>query len=223
MKDKMINLIKAILILCISIFFIYLLFKFQNIFRHINIRNLRKYILSFGPWAFLVFLLIYSLKPIVVVFSAVLLTALAGNIFGPVEGFLLSMVGVFFSATLAFYLSKLLGKSFVAKITRGKLMKLDDNIEVYGFKIMLLMRLSTLFPIDPLSYAAGLTKMKYSDFILGTLIGLAPEMMAYSYLGLSMRHPFSKKILMPILLVVAIAVSGAFMYKSYWSKKKERV
>lgn len=219
MKNKTRNVVKAILILCISMFFIYLIFKYQRFFQHINIRSLRKYILSFGPFSFLALLLIYSLKPFVVVFPAVLLTVLAGNIFGPVKGFILSMAGVFFSSTLAFYLSKSIGKPFVDKITRGKLLKLDDNIEAYGFKIIFLMRLSTLFPIDPLSYAVGLTKMKYSDFILGTLLGLFPEMLAYSYLGQSMRHPFSKKIFIPIILIAATAATGAFIYKSFKSKK----
>ena len=223
MKDKTRKVLKAILILCISMFFIYLIFKYKVFFKYINIRSLRKYILSFGPLAPLALLLIYSLKPLVVVFPAVLLTVIAGNIFGPIKGFSLTMAGVFFSATLAFYLSKSLGKSFVDKITRGKLLKLDDNIETYGFKIIFLMRLSTLFPIDPLSYASGLTKMKYTDFIFGTLLGLAPEMLAYSYLGQSTRHPFSKKIFIPIILIVAVAGSGAFLYKSYKFKKKKHI
>jgi uncharacterized membrane protein YdjX (TVP38/TMEM64 family) len=220
MKNKTRNVVKVILILCISMFFIYLIFKYQRFFQHINIRSLRKYILSFGPFSFFALLLIYSLKPLVVVFPAVLLTILAGNIYGPVKGFILSMAGVFFSATLAFYISKSIGKPFVDKITRGKLLKLDDNIEAYGFKIIFFMRLSTLFPIDPLSYAVGLTKMKYSDFILGTLLGLFPEMLAYSYLGQSMRHPFSKKIFIPLILIAAVAAGGAFIYKS--SKSKNR-
>jgi uncharacterized membrane protein YdjX (TVP38/TMEM64 family) len=220
MKNKTRNVVKVILILCISMFFIYLIFKYQNFFQHINIRSLRKYILSFGSFSFFALLLIYSLKPLVVVFPAVLLTILAGNIYGPVKGFILSMVGVFFSATLAFYISKSIGKPFVDKITRGKLLKLDDNIEAYGFKIIFLMRLSTLFPIDPLSYAVGLTKMKYTDFILGTLLGLFPEMLAYSYLGQSMRHPLSKKIFIPLILIAAVAAGGVFIYKSFKSKNR---
>jgi uncharacterized membrane protein YdjX (TVP38/TMEM64 family) len=220
MKDKIKNIVKASVILCVSLFFIYLMLKYQNLFKQINIRALRRFVSSFGPMSFLVFLLIYSLKPILVVFPAVLLTALAGNIFGPTVGFLLSMVGVFFSATFAFYLSKSLGQPFVAKITRGKLLKLDNNIEVYGFKIIFLMRLSALFPIDPLSYASGLTKMNYRDFIWGTILGLSPEMMAYAYLGERMRHPFSLKILIPIFIIVVTAVCGAIIYKSFKLKKK---
>lgn len=221
MKNELKNFLKAVLILCVSIFIIYLLFKYQRYFRHVNIKALRTYILSFGPLAFLIFILMYSLKPIIVVFPALVLTVLSGNIFGPIIGFLLTMISLFFASTLAFYLSRSLGKPFVAKITRGKLLKLDDNIEVYGFKIIFLMRLSTLFPYDPLSYAAGLTKMRYSDFILGSLLGTAPEMLAYTYLGQSMRHPFSKRILIPIILIAVLALCGSLIYKYQRDKRKE--
>lgn len=214
---------RIVLILCISALFIYVIVKYQHRFRHINVRGLRNYIISFGPMASVVLLLIYSLKPIVLVFPAVLLTVLAGNIFGPIKGFALTIIGLFVSASLAFYLSRSLGKPFVSKITKGKLLKLDDSIETHGFKIMFLMRLSTLFPYDALSYASGLTKMKYKDFILGTILGTAPEMLAYSFLGQSMRHPFSKKILIPIVLIIAIAVGGAFMYKSFSKTAKKKI
>lgn len=220
MKDNKKNIIKSILILCISLLFIYLLIKYQKHFARINVRGLRNYILSFGPFASLVFVLLYALKPVVFVFPALLLTVLAGNIFGPFRGFILTMVGLTLSGTFAFYLARSLGKPFVSKITRGKLLKLDENIENYGFRIMFLMRLSTIFPYDPLSYAAGLTKMKYRDFILASVLGAFPEMLAYCYLGHSFRHPFSLKVIIPIVLIAVVAVGGSFLYKSSIKAKK---
>jgi uncharacterized membrane protein YdjX (TVP38/TMEM64 family) len=219
MKENKKNIIKSILILCISLLFIYLLIRYQKHFARINVKGLRNYILSFGPFASLVFVLLYSLKPVVFVFPALLLTILAGNIFGPIKGFILVMIGLTLSGTFAFYLARSLGKPFVTKITRGKLLKLDENIENHGFKIMLLMRLSTLFPYDPLSYAAGLTKMKYRDFILASVIGAFPEMLAYCYLGHNMRYPSSRRFIIPVVLVAAVAIGGSFMYRSAIKKK----
>lgn len=219
MKENKKNIMKSILILCISILFIYLLIRYQKHFTRINVRGLRNYILSFGPFASLVFVLLYALKPVVFVFPALLLTVLAGNIFGPIRGFILVMIGLTLSGTFAFYLARSLGKPFVTKITRGKLLKLDEKIENYGFKIILLMRLSTLFPYDLLSYAAGLTKMKYRDFILASILGAFPEMLAYCYLGHNMRHPLSRKFIIPVVLVAAVAIGGSFMYKSTIKKK----
>lgn len=214
MRNSTKNIIKSIIILCISIVFIYIIFKYQKHFTHIRLKDLRSYIISFGPYAALVFLLLYSIKPILIFFPTMVFTAIAGNIFGPLIGFFLTVIGLFTSGTFAFYLARKLGKPFANKITHGKLLKLDGNIEQHGFKIMLLMRLSTLFPYDPLSYAAGLTKISYVDFITATIIGTAPEMLAYSYIGHNMRHPSLQKIIIPICLVISLALIGSYIYKT---------
>lgn len=209
------NLIKAAIVICITFIFIYLIINYKKYFININIKNLRNYILSFGSISFLVLLLIYSLKPVVIFFPAALLTILAGNIYGPLKGFTITILGLFLSGSLAFYISKNLGQAFVSKITRGEFMKLDKNIKEHGLKIIFMMRISTVFPYDALSYAAGLTNINYKDFILGSLLGTCPEMLAYSYLGKNADHPFSRKFLYPLVIVFLIGLIGTFIYKSY--------
>lgn len=222
------KLVKPIIILCIFIIFIYIILRYnksfiflrhERSFKKIGLHGLRNYILGFGKYADIVFVLIYAVKPILFFVPASLMSILAGNIFGPIKGFILSMVGLFLSGTVAFFLAKLLGKPFVEKLLKGKTLKLDENIEEHGFKIMLLMRLSAIFPYDPLSYAAGLTKMRYIDFITATLIGTAPEFVAYSLMGKNMRHPFSIRFMFPIILIILVAVGGSYLYKSNKNKQ----
>lgn len=207
---------KYIVVAIIIGIIVFFLFNGKQGIRFINIKHLRRFILSYGPFAAVVFVVIYSLKPVVLVFPASLLSILAGSIFGPVKATFLSMVSCFFAGTLAFYLSHVLGKSFVEKLLGEKALKLDNSIEQHGFKIMLLMRLSAIFPYDPLSYAAGLSKMKYRDFILGTMIGILPEMIAYSYVGHNMEHPSILKFVAPVIIVAIIAT---YAYRNYKKNK----
>ncbi|MCM8711101.1 TVP38/TMEM64 family protein [Clostridium sp. SYSU_GA19001] len=206
---------KAVLILSISFIFIYFFIKYKKYFIHISITNLRNYILSFGSMAWIMFIIIFSFKPIVIVFPSLVLMIIAGNIFGHTKGFVLSFIGLYTSATFAFGIAKKLGKPFVYRITRDKLIKLDDNIEVHGFKIILLLRLASVFAYDPLSYAAGLTKIKYRDFIIATMLGTLPEMITYTYLGGNMANMLSKKFIIPIIALIAIATISSYIYKSY--------
>ncbi|MFT8313343.1 MAG: TVP38/TMEM64 family protein [Clostridium sp.] len=215
---------KYALIICIVIIVLYLFFYNRTILtytgmghfrKHISMRYLKDYILSYGNFAVVVFIIIYSLKPVVLVIPTSLLSILAGNIFGPMYAFVLSMIGCFFSASLAFFLAHMLGKPFVDKILRGKIFKLDNRIEKHGFLIMLLMRLSFVFPYDPLSYAAGLTKMRYTDFILGTMLGIIPEMLSYSFMGKHLNRPFSVKMLIPIAAMLGVAFTASYIYRRY--------
>lgn len=213
-KDKLkyIGITIFIVVVLISIF------KFRRIFPHINFIQLKRYILSFGKFSSLIFIVIYSLKPIVFILPASLLSIVAGSIFGSFYAFIYSMIGCFFSATLAFFLARALGKPFVDNVLKGKTLKIDSSVEKHGFMIMLLMRLCFVFPYDALSLASGLTKVKYKDFILGTMLGMIPEMMAYSYIGKNMGKHFVKSLIIPILAIVIIAFTSYYIYKRKTAK-----
>lgn len=213
MKEDKRKLFQYFIGAVLIIIFVYFTVKYGKRLTHLRIGHIRKYILSYGKFAPIIFLLIYSLKPIFLFVPVLPLSIVAGSVFGPYKAFLLSMIGCFASATLAFFLANFLGRSFVEKLLKGKTMKLDSSIEKHGALIMAMMRLSFVFPYDPLSYAAGLTKMKYKDFILGTLIGVSPEMLSYSLMGKSLEHPFSKGFFIPILSIIIIALSASYIYK----------
>lgn len=217
MKENKKKILQYFIGALLIIVFVYFMMKYGKRLTHLRIKHVRHYILSYGKFASVAFVILYSLKPVALIVPVSLLSIVAGNVFGPYKALLLSMIGCFTSGTLAFFLAKFLGRSFVDKLLKGKAMKLDSSIEKHGTAIMCIMRLSFIFPYDPLSYAAGLTKMKYRSFIIGTMIGIFPEMVSYSFIGKSLEHPFSIKFFIPIIFIVVVAVTALGIYKS--SKK----
>lgn len=217
MKKDKIKLLKYLVAIIFGAVFLYLMIKYGRRLSHLRVREVKRFILSYGNFSSVIFLILYSLKPIVLFIPVWPLSVIAGNIFGPYKALMLSMAGCFLSGTLAFFLAKFLGRSFVDKLLKGKAMTLDSNIEKHGLKIIAIMRLTFVFPYDPLSYAAGLTKMKYKDFIIGTMIGVFPEMVSYSFVGKNLEHPLSFKFAIPIILIIVIAAGALYIYKS--SKK----
>lgn len=209
------NLENYLLLIFIAFVIIYFIIYYRNSLMHINFRGLKRYILSFGPTGFLVLLLIYSLKPVLMFFPVVPLTILAGNLYGFYGGLLLTTLGLFFSGSFAFYISRNLGEGFVKKILKKKFLKIEKSMKEHGFKIMFMMRISTVFPYDPLSYAAGVTNISYSDFILGSLLGTIPEMIIYLYLGHHAERYFSRKIIFPAVIFIILAIAAPFLYKKY--------
>ncbi|AKN33351.1 membrane protein [Clostridium carboxidivorans P7] len=217
MKENKKKILQYFIGALLIIVFVYFMMKYGKRLTHLRIKHVRHYILSYGKFASIAFVILYSLKPVALIVPVSLLSIVAGNVFGPYKALLLSMVGCFTSGTLAFFLARFLGRSFVDKLLKGKAMKLDSSIEKHGTAIMCIMRLSFIFPYDPLSYAAGLTKMKYRSFIIGTMIGVFPEMVSYSFIGKSLEQPFSIKFFIPIIFIVVVAVTALGIYKS--SKK----
>ncbi|MBP2032434.1 putative membrane protein YdjX (TVP38/TMEM64 family) [Clostridium algifaecis] len=207
------EIIRYILLIVFIMFIVFVMLKFGKRLHHIKIHKVIRYIKSYGKFSAFIFVIIYTFKPVLFIIPSSIMSIIAGNIYGPYIATILSMIGCFGSATVAFFLARFLGRSFVDKILRGKALKLNNNIEKYGFKVMTIMRLSFVFPFDPLSYAAGLSKMKYRDFILGTTIGIFPEMLTYSFMGKNIEHPFSIKFILPIIFLIIVVIVAAALKK----------
>lgn len=229
MKRKSLVINTVIVILAVAVT-VYLIIQFNieiKLFTHWLIRAymqnfnlIKKYIKSFGQFAVIAFILIFLLRTFLVVFPYSIMVIFGGSIFGWRWGFLYSMFAVFLSASMAYFMSKYLGKEFVQKLLRGKLKQLDSKVEEHGFKIILFMRLSTVFPYDILNYAAGLTKIGYRDFIMGTLLGMTLETFSLNFLGANARNPFSPKFKFAIVLIL-LTIAVPVIYNKFKKKIPE--
>lgn len=171
--------------------------------------------------AILIYLLIFALKPILLVLPTNVIAILGGTIFGPVKGTILTSVGFGVSGTIAFFLSRFLGKDFVQGLLGNKMMKVEDSIEKDGFRIITVLRMIPIMPYDPFSYACGFTKINYRKFILASVLGVLPETICYSVLGKNFTNPLSVQFLLPIgILIFGVIVSKPLM--NYFNKKKEK-
>ena len=64
-----------------------------------------------------------------------------------------------------------------------KFAKIDKAIGKEGFKLMLLLRLSPVFPFALSNYLYGASSINFPAFFGGTLLGFAPGTLAYVYTG----------------------------------------
>ena len=93
-------------------------------------------------------------------------------------------------ASLAFWLGRTLARGLVEKRLAGnsRFNALDQAVAAGGFKIVLLTRLSPLFPFTLLNYAFGLTKVRFRDYVLASWIGMLPGTVMYVYLGSTVKE-----------------------------------
>lgn len=112
------------------------------------------------------------------------LAVAAGWAYGLGQGFFLCVVAILTAACVAFLLSRyLLGNKFqTLKSRHPVLSRLDNEISTSGWKLVFLLRMSPLSPFGVVSYALGLTRVRLSDYILGTFASL-PALLAYVYTG----------------------------------------
>ncbi len=148
-----------------------------------NLQQILTDISSLGGLAPLAFIGVYIVATIGFVPGS-LLTLGAGILFGVVWGSLYVLIGATLGAIGAFLLGRYLVRGWVSsKIAQSpKFQGIDRAVAQEGLKIVLLTRLSPVFPFNLLNYAFGITSVSLKDYALGS-VGMVPGTVLYVYVG----------------------------------------
>ncbi len=121
----------------------------------------------------------------VLVIPGTIPTLAAGFVFGLPVGVMLVMAGSVAGAAAAFLVGRFLARDWVEQRVRKlpRFNALDKATRHEGFLIVLLARLSPLFPFNLLNYAFALTAVRFRDYVLASWIGMAPATVLYVYFG----------------------------------------
>ncbi len=187
---------------------------------------IRDYILSFGQWAVVVYILAYALNTISILPPIAPLSLAAGLVFGAVWGSVYLMIAALIGTSMTFAISRFWGRKLADKILQGKFKDLDDKLEKNGFLTILFLRAIPLVPYEVLNYASGLSKIRFKDYFLATFLGLIPGVVIAAFFGGSLgdiktfKDIFSPKLLIAVgLMALIIAVPTIYqMIKNRESK-----
>ncbi len=134
----------------------------------------------FGPIAFIVG---YAVATVAFIPGSVL-TLASGAIFGLVEGTVYVFVAAVIGSALSFLIARHAARAAVEKRIGGdpRFAAIDRAVGAEGLKIVLLLRLSPIFPFNLLNYSLGLTQVRLTDYLIAS-IGMLPGTLLYVYAG----------------------------------------
>ena len=137
-----------------------------------------------GVWGLVLIVGIY-LVACLLFLPGSMVTMGAGFLFGVVWGTAAASIGSTLGATAAFLVGRTLARPWVERKVAGhaRFRAIDRAVGEHGLKIVLLIRLSPLFPFNLLNYAFGLTRVSLRDYFLASWIGMLPGTLMYAYLG----------------------------------------
>jgi uncharacterized membrane protein YdjX (TVP38/TMEM64 family) len=138
---------------------------------------------TWGVWAPIGFILLYNIATILLIPGSIL-TLGSGVLFGIGWGSGYVFIAATLGATFAFLIGRYFARDWVnTKVQKiPKFQTIDRAIARQGLKIVLLLRLSPLFPFNLLNYALGITQVSLKDYVLGS-IGMIPGTILYVYIG----------------------------------------
>ncbi len=121
---------------------------------------------------------------VLLILPASWLSIAAGYLYGTYLGSLIVFISAFIGASISFFISKrFLFKKVLDIINKyPKLSLLENIIQKGGLKLIVLTRLSPLFPFSILNYFYGLNNITYKDFSI-SLICIIPGTFLYCSVG----------------------------------------
>ncbi|HYD18625.1 MAG TPA: VTT domain-containing protein, partial [Patescibacteria group bacterium] len=137
-------------------------------------------------------------------FPVTVMIGASAAVFGPVIGLFVSVVGVAATSTLGFMAGKVLGQ----RVLRMVFGQIGERVREYlnhgGARAIAVLRLIPVAPFNAVNLGLGISGLSFLPYILGTLIGMLPGMVAISWLG----HSFMQLWESPDRQAIALAAAG---------------
>jgi uncharacterized membrane protein YdjX (TVP38/TMEM64 family) len=94
--------------------------------------------------------------------------------------------------------------------------KLDKKLDRHALKAVAVIRFVPSVPFDMQNYALGVSRVRFTPYLLGTIVGLIPASVAYAYLGDSLTD------LNQMWQVVGAVclVAGLIAVQRAWARRK---
>ena len=148
------------------------------------LENIFDFLISLDSGLGIFFFVVIYIFIVLLILPASWLSIAAGYLYGTYLGSFIVFISAFIGASLSFFISKrFLSKKVLDMINKyPKLSLLENIIQKGGLKLIVLTRLSPLFPFSILNYFYGLNNITYKDFSI-SLICIIPGTFLYCSVG----------------------------------------
>lgn len=156
-----------------------------------------------GP---LLFILFFILQPLIF-FPSALMAVLAGCLYGPVEGFIVAIIGANGAGLTSYTIGRFFGQDmFEDETKQGSLIHRYANyVRTNSFEAILIMHLIFL-PYDLVNYLAGFLRINWKSFVLATALGSLPGTLTFVLFGSSIEGDLMSGV--PEINSQTLALSG---------------
>jgi uncharacterized membrane protein YdjX (TVP38/TMEM64 family) len=164
-----------------------------------------------GDFAYFAFVPLFVLVNFIVTWP--ILAGAAGLLFGTAAGTPLALAGVTAAALAQMLVARKLASGHHGNLLPERTRAVEDFLTRHGAVAVMESRIVPLLPYGVVNYSAGLTRLHYRDLAVGTVIGAAPKVFAYTALGGSLDNLGSPEALVAVALLALLALGGALFVR----------
>lgn len=172
---------------------------------------LRAWVEGFGVWAPVAFVVLQALQVVVAPIPGQVTVALGGYLFGPLHGFVYSLVGATVGSAVAIWLSRRFGRCYVERIvTPAAIERFDGFTRENALVGLFVGFLVPGIPDDVLCFLAGLTEVPPWKLLVAATLGRLPSFLVVSVVGAELA---GGRLATAVALAVAVALLALASYR----------
>jgi uncharacterized membrane protein YdjX (TVP38/TMEM64 family) len=179
--------------------------------------SFKAFVLGLGLLGPIIYVGIFIIRPLFLIPSIALFIG-GGLAFGPVLGPAYASLGAALGGTVGFWFSRLMGRDYVIKKLKLGAHMIDNTR--FSFSVVFLLSLLPVMPVTVINYGAGLSSMKFKNFIVAHILGITPRAFAYGFFGSTLLDVGSRKFMASLTILVLMGIITAYFHLR--SKKKKQ-
>ncbi len=163
-----------------------------------------------------------------VMFPVTVLSLATAAVFGAVLGPLYAMCGALLSAAVLFWVGELVGMKWLRKLFGEVAQKIDRKMHAQGVLGVAAVRMVPIAPFSLVNLVAGISSIRFWDFIAGSFLGLLPGLVAKGLIGDSLAqlvlNPSADTIAylgVGIVVWIILLIGAQKLVRRYAPQKKE--
>lgn len=177
-----------------------------------------------GAWnAPLVVIAIYIVAGLMV-FPITLLIIATGVAFGAKYGFAYALLGAELSALTTYAIGQYLGHDAVRSLSGRWVSRVSRRLAQQGLLAIITLRVVPVAPFSIINLVAGASHIRFRDFALGTLLGMAPGVLALIVFSDQVVAAIAapETVRLASLLLLAVVIGAVTWWLSRWLLGRQR-
>jgi uncharacterized membrane protein YdjX (TVP38/TMEM64 family) len=184
----------------------------------IDRQQLQKWLEGMGIFAPAIYIVLYTVGTLLILPSTPL-NLTGGAIFGILWGTLWTTIAALVAAIAAFAFTRTIGRELVSHKLAGRWSAVDAEIRQGGLFYLFAIRLLPIIPYGIVNFVAGLTSIKFKDYLIGTLLGTIPGVLPFVMMGAGITE-LSQGNILP--LMAAFALTGILVGAATWYRRRRQ-
>jgi phosphatidylserine/phosphatidylglycerophosphate/cardiolipin synthase-like enzyme/uncharacterized membrane protein YdjX (TVP38/TMEM64 family) len=177
-----------------------------------------------GNWSAPFIVIIVFIVAGLMVFPITLLIITTGLAFGAYYGFAYALLGAEFSALITYAIGQHLGHSTIRNLSHRWVSRVSRRLARQGLLAIITLRVVPVAPFTIINLVAGASHIRFRDFAFGTLLGMAPGVLALTVFSDQVASAIAapETIRFLSLLILAILIGTGTWWLSRWLLRRQQ-